>query len=70
MTNSNSNAKNKTGLTAWRAHNRFRIQAVALILGILSPFGLYWALQNGQTILSIVFFALFAVCMLLTFWAG
>jgi hypothetical protein len=67
-TNTKSNPK--TGLAAWRKRNRFSIQVVALILGLLSPFGLYGALQNNVTPLSIVFFVLLGICMLLTFWAG
>jgi hypothetical protein len=67
---SNNKTNNKTGLAGWRARNRFRIQVCALILGLLAPFGLYVSLQNDLTPLSIVFFSLLGVCMLLTFWAG
>jgi hypothetical protein len=59
-----------TSLEEWRKRNRFRLQAVALILLSLTPFGLYLALVNGGMALTVLFFAVFVLAMLTTIWAG
>jgi len=58
------------GLAAWQKKNRFRLQCIALAASLLAPFGLYWALQNGNDLLAGIFFAVIGLCMAITIWAG
>jgi hypothetical protein len=70
MQNNATPASFWTKLNGWRKSNKFRIQSFALLFSLVVPFLLYWALQTGQTALAIVFFAVLALCMLMTLWAG
>lgn len=58
------------GLSAWRRKNKFRLQATALALSLLAPFGLYWALQSGNDLLAAIFFGVIALSMAVAIWAG
>ena len=49
---------------------RFRIQGLALGMALSTPFGLFWALQNGLVVVAAVLFGLLAAAMLLTLWKG
>jgi len=49
---------------------RLQIQTLALILALLAPFGLFFALSAGQTTLALLCFALIVASMLLTLWKG
>lgn len=51
-------------------HWRTRLQALALVLMLSAPFGLYFALQTENTPLGVFFFALLALSMVLTFLSG
>ncbi len=42
----------------------------ALLLGLVTPFGLYYALQNSFLLLAGIFFGLLAFSMGLTAWKG
>ncbi|MEM5773420.1 MAG: hypothetical protein AAGU05_00355 [Anaerolineaceae bacterium] len=42
----------------------------ALLLGLITPFGLYYALQSGSMLLAGVCFGLLAFAMVLTAWKG
>ena len=64
------NRKTKIDWLAWRKKNRYALQVVALILGVLAPFGIYAALTLGLGWLGIMLFSLLSVAMLLTAWAG
>lgn len=55
---------------SWRKKYRQQAQIAALLLAILSPFGLFFALQAGAVALAVVCFAVFAFSMLLTALAG
>ena len=52
--------KNQSSLIVW----------AALLLGLVTPFGLYYALQNGFLLLAGIFFGLLAFSMGLTAWKG
>ena len=60
----------KTKWMAWRKKHRYTLQAAALILGVLAPFGIYAALTLGAGWLAVLLFGLLAAAMLLTAWAG
>jgi hypothetical protein len=60
----------KMKLSAWRKKHRYTLQAAALILGVLAPFGIFFSLQGGLAWLGALFFGLLAAAMLLTAWAG
>jgi hypothetical protein len=60
----------KFSLTTWRKRQRYALQAAALILGVLAPFGIYFSLVAGLGWLAILMFGVLAVAMLLTAWAG
>ncbi len=49
---------------------RLQIQVVALLLGSIVPFVLFYALQAGQGVWSAIAFALIVIAMLLTAWVG
>ncbi len=49
---------------------RFRVQSLALFATLSMPFGIYWALQSGVTVLAGLFFGLLAASMGLTIWKG
>lgn len=51
-------------------HRRSRLQKLALLLALASPFGLYLALQQDNLYGSLFFFILLAAGMLLTFMSG
>ena len=57
-----------SGLAAWRERYKFRVQVVALVLALLPPFGLYWALNAGHNGLAAGCFAAVAVGMGLIIW--
>jgi len=57
---------NHSGLRRWRA----RLQVLALVLVLSAPFGLYAALQRGNTPTAIFFFTLLALSMALTYLSG
>ncbi len=60
----------KSRFQAWSKRNKFNLQLIAFALAILAPFGIYFTLAAGLAWLAGVCFALFALGMLLTFWAG
>jgi len=64
------NGKSKIGWLAWRKKHRYALQVVALILGVLTPFGIYVALTLGLGWVAALLFSLLSVAMLLTAWAG
>jgi len=55
---------------SWRKKYRQPAQIAALLLAVLSPFGLFAALQSGSPLLAAVCFAVFAFSMLLTALVG
>lgn len=57
---------NRPAFRPWRA----RLQALALILILGAPFGLYAALQSENTPLAVFFFALLVLSMALTYLSG
>ncbi len=42
---------------------RARVQSIALAVSLLTPFGIYYALQAGSPILGAVFFAILTLAM-------
>ncbi len=60
----------KSSFSTWRKRHRYALQAIALILGVLAPFGIYFALVGGLGWLAALLFGLLAIAMLLTAWAG
>lgn len=54
----------------WGKRHRFAVQAAALGIGSLAPFGLYAALVNGLTALAVIFFGVLALVMLMILWVG
>jgi len=54
----------------WRKRNRQRLQSTALLLAVLSPFGLYAALQAGLGWVAIACFTLVALAELLTIFSA
>lgn len=42
----------------------------ALLLSLLMPFGIYFALQNGQILLAVIAFVLLAAGYTLSAWKG
>lgn len=46
-------------------NRRFYASALVMLLLVLAPFGLYAALQYGNDILAVIFFAIITGCMLL-----
>jgi hypothetical protein len=60
----------KISLNTWRKRQRYALQVIALILGVLAPFGIYFALVAGLGWLAILLFGVLAAAMLLTAWAG
>jgi hypothetical protein len=59
-----------TPVNDWRTRNRFYLQAAALVLILAAPFGLYCALNAGQSALAAGFFAAITLGMAITVWAG
>lgn len=57
-----------TPCRAWLKRNRFSLLSAALLVALLSPFGLHWALTVGQQSLAIVFFGLYALALAATAW--
>ena len=53
-----------------RKRSRFGWQALALGLALVAPFGLFWALTANLPFLAAVLFAVLAISMALTIWAG
>lgn len=53
-----------------RTRYRFPLLSLALVLALLAPFGLYFALQDGLDILSINFFAIILASLGIAVWAG
>ncbi len=49
---------------------RYRLSLLALTILILTPFGLYFALQANQDGLAAVLFALLSGGVLLVMWSG
>ncbi|GIV62715.1 MAG: hypothetical protein AB1457_16790 [Chloroflexota bacterium] len=49
---------------------RFYISLLALAALILTPFGLYFALQSGADGLAAILFALLSAAILLVMWSG
>lgn len=60
----------KAKLQAFSKRHKFSLQLIAFALAVLAPFGIYFALAAGLAWLAALAFALFALGMLLTFWAG
>jgi hypothetical protein len=56
--------------SAWRKRHRFSIQSLVLVIALLSPFALYWALEAGQNALAAFFFGLLALALAVTAWIG
>lgn len=55
---------------SWRKKYRQQGQIAALVLAILSPFGIFAALQAGNPLLAGVCFGVFTFSMLLTMLVG
>ncbi|MEN4041469.1 MAG: hypothetical protein ROW52_12895 [Anaerolineaceae bacterium] len=51
---------------AWLKRNRFSLLSAALLVALLSPFGLHWALAAGQHSLAAAFFGFFALALAAT----
>ena len=51
-------------------NRRFYTAVAAMLALILSPFGLYAALNQGNQLLSGLFFVIIAACMLVIFYAA
>jgi hypothetical protein len=49
---------------------RHKVQIVALSLAVLSPFGVYSALQAGQNIIAVIMGGLYLTAMLLAILVG
>jgi uncharacterized membrane protein len=49
---------------------RYPLQSTALIIALLAPFALYWALSLGNPPLAVVFFILMVLSLALTAFAG
>jgi hypothetical protein len=62
-----SNKKLKTAVS-WRQRNRPNLQTVALGLGAVAPFALYFCLQNDHTLLLGIGIALTVVGFNITAW--
>lgn len=60
----------RTDYRTWRKKHQGAIQNTALLLAILSPLGLYWALQGGSVLLAGLCAVVFIFSMLLTMEAG
>jgi hypothetical protein len=56
--------------SSWRKKYRQQAQIAALLLAVLSPFGIFAALQSGSPLLAGLGFAVFAFAMLLTALVG
>ena len=59
-----------SSFSKWRKRNRQRLQSTALLLAVLSPFGLYVALQAGLGWVAIACFTLVALAELLTIFSA
>jgi hypothetical protein len=59
---------NKT--TKPMAKLRYPLQSAALIIALIAPFALYWALTSEMTPLAVVFFVLMVFSLALTAFAG
>ncbi|MCE5209036.1 MAG: hypothetical protein LLG42_12100 [Chloroflexi bacterium] len=46
------------------------ILLIALLLGVIMPFGVYFSLQNGRDVMAAVCFGLLAFAMGLIAWKG
>jgi hypothetical protein len=57
-------------LAAWRKRHRFSIQSLVLVIALLSPFALYWAMEAGQNAAAAFFFGLLALALAVTAWIG
>ena len=53
-----------------RRPGRLRIQAAALVISLASAFGLYYALEAGSLVFSLVCAAFFALSLAITLWQG
>jgi hypothetical protein len=70
MTNLTQKTTPSAGLAAWRQQNKFRLQALSLIVSLAAPFALYAAMEGGQTALAIGCFAVLVAAMALAIWIG
>jgi len=61
--------KIKKGPT-WRQRNRLHLETTALGASLLAPIVFYFCLQNDQTILIGICFALLVVGINMTAWVG
>jgi hypothetical protein len=61
---------NRVQFKTWRKRYRFLIQSMALVVALLSPFAIFWALEAGQDLLAALSFGLLALAMLVTAWIG
>jgi len=60
----------RTDYKTWRKKHQGAIQNTALLLAVVSPLCLYWALQGGSGLLAGLFAAVFVFSMLMTIEAG
>jgi hypothetical protein len=68
--NPSSRKINAFHINDWRKRRRFSIQSAALVVALLSPFGLHWGLETGQNLIAIFLFGLLALALALTAWIG
>jgi hypothetical protein len=57
-------------MPVWLKQNRTRLQALALLLALGAPFGLYWALESRHDAMSAACFAVSAVSLIVVLVAG
>lgn len=50
--------------------SRLPAQSLALALAVLTPFGMYWGLESGYSLLAWLFFGLMIAGMALAAWVG
>lgn len=66
----NTNPNLRSTKTARGLRGRLPVQFLALFLGLLSPFLLYWGLESNLDGLAAPAFGLLLLGMMLTLWAA
>jgi hypothetical protein len=64
----NAYKKVKTTPLSWRQRNRLNLQMVALGMGVLALFALLFCMQNDQTLIMGIGFAMLVVVFNITAW--
>lgn len=57
-------------MQSWKTKNKFRVQAVALVLITAGSFGVYFALNAGWDIVAVILFGLVTLGYGLTIWVS